>query len=82
LHRRLESRVVDHDAALARHVRSQIDRETEGVVELEHGFAVEHAVFAMQRALQHFHAFSASREALLLRLEHLGDALLARGSSG
>jgi len=66
-----------NDAALARHVRSQIDRETEGVVELEHGFAVEHAVFAMQRALQHFHAvLQRLGEALPLRLEHLGDALL------
>ena len=77
LHRRLESRVVDHDAALARHVRSQIDRKTEGVVELEHGFAVEHAVFAMQRALQHSHAvLQRLGEALLLRLEHLRHAFL------
>ena len=77
LHRRLESSMVDHDAALARHVRSQIDGKTEGVVELEHGFAVEHAVFAMQRALEHFHSvLQRLGEALLLGLEHLGDALL------
>src|SRR6266540_5869682 len=77
LHRRLESRVVDHDAALARYVGCEVDRKSESVVELEHGLAVEHAVLTVQRAFQHSHAvFKRLGEALLLGLEHLRDALL------
>ena len=76
--------MVDHDAALARHVGGQVDREPEGVVELEHGLAVEHAVLAVQRGLQHLHAvLQGLGEALLLRPEDpRRRAPCAFGSSG
>ena len=46
LHRRLEAGVVNMHIAFARDVSSQIHRKTECVIQLEHGVAVEHLVFA------------------------------------
>ena len=80
LHRRLEAGVIDAHVALARDVRGQIDRKAEGVVELEHGLAVEHPVLARERAFEHLHAvFQGLGEALLLGLEHARHALLRLG---
>ena len=77
LHGGFEAGVVDAHAALARDVGGQIDRKAERVVELEHGLAVEHLVFAVERAFEHFHAvLERLREALLFLLEDLRDALL------
>ena len=77
LHRRLEACMVDHDAALARHVGGEVHGKPEGIVELEHGFPVEHAILAMQRGFQDLHAvLERLGETFLLRLEDLRDALL------
>ena len=77
-HGRLEAGEIHLEAALARDVGGQIDREAVRVVELEHGLAVEHPVFAMQRAFEHCHAvFQRLGEALLLLLEHRGHTTLA-----
>ena len=83
LHRFLEAREVHREAALPRDVRGEIDREAEGVVELEHGLAVEHAVLALERAFQHLHpVVEGLREALLLLLQHLLHAVLRRHQLG
>ncbi len=77
LHLGLETGQIDLHAALARDVRGQIDGEAEGVVELEHRRAVEHAVLAVQRAFQHLHAvLEGLGEALFLLLEHADHAAL------
>ena len=39
LHGRVEARLIDREAALARHVRRQVEREAIGVVESKHRFA-------------------------------------------
>src|SRR5882762_3517606 len=73
LHRRFKARLVDLQAALARHVGGQIDRKAIGVVQLEHGVAVDHlrALQVANGALEQHHAVGERRrEALLLLLQH------------
>ena len=74
-HRRLEAREVEVHASLTADIGSQVHGETEGVVELEHGLAVEQFFARSERALQHAHAvLERLGEALLFLLEHVGDA--------
>ena len=64
-------------AALAADVGGQIDRKAEGVVELEHGLAVEQLLARGERRLEHAHAvLERLGEVLLLLLQHLGDPRL------
>jgi hypothetical protein len=75
-HCRLETGVVDPDAALARDVRGEVDRKAEGVVELEHRLSVEHLVFAVERTFQHLHAVRERLgEAFFLLFQHLRHPL-------
>ena len=77
LHRRVETGAVDRDAALAADVGRQVQREAEGVVQLERGFAVERAHAAGQRTFQDLHAVGDGlEEAFLLLAKHLSDAQL------
>ena len=69
--------MVDHHAALAGDVGGEVDRETEGVVELEYRGAVEHPVLSVQRVLEHLHAvFQCLGETLLFLLQHVGHPVL------
>src|ERR1700682_5930400 len=73
LHRRFKARLVDLEAALARHVGRQIERKAKGVVQLEHGVAIDHlrALQVANGALEQHHAVGERlREALLLLLQH------------
>src|ERR1700730_17392109 len=58
LHRRFKARLVDFQAALARHVGRQVDRKAIGVVQLEHGVAIDHlrALQVANGALEQHHA--------------------------
>ena len=65
--------------ALARDVGGEVDREAEGVVELEHGLAVEQLLARGECRFEHVHAvFQRLGEALLLLPQDLRD-LRARG---
>ena len=65
-HRRVERLHVDLEAALAADVGGEVDREAEGVVELERGLAVEVLRVLRERGVEHRHAV----------LERLAEALL------
>ena len=67
IHRRLVAGNVDRLAALARHVGGEVDREAEGVVQREHGFAVKQVALARQRGVKDLHAvFQGLGKALFL----------------
>ena len=73
-HRRAEARLVDADAALAADVGRQVQREAEGVMQLEGGLAVDAAALG-ERRLQDLHAVGDGlEEALLLLAQHVGHA--------
>ena len=77
LHRRFKARVIHAHMAFTCNVGSEIDRETKGVIQLEHGVAIEHLVFTRQRGFQHLHAvFECFSKAFFLLLQHTGYALV------
>ncbi len=77
LHCRLEAGVVHAHTTLARDVGREVDGEAERVVELEHGLAFEHPVFAGQRAFQDLHAvLQRLGKTLLLLQQNLAHAVL------
>jgi len=47
---------IDRNAAFAADIGGQVDRESEGVGELEGGGAIEHGLAASQRRIKQFHA--------------------------
>ncbi len=74
-HGGVEAGAVHRDAALAADIGRQVEREAEGVVQLEGGFAVDGLRVAGQRGFQDFHAVgNGLEEALLFLLQHFGDA--------
>ena len=80
VHRRIKAHAIDRDTALAADIARQVDRKAEGVVQLECGVAVDYLRAAGERGFQDLHAVvDGQKEALLLGLEHLGDA--SRGAA-
>ena len=79
-HRGFVARVVDGQAALARDVRREVDREAVGVVELEDRLAVERlaTLEIRERAVEQLHAVGERfGEALFFLLEHARGQRLA-----
>ena len=81
-HGGIEGGGIDGDAALAADVGGEVEREAEGVVQLEGGLAVEdlHAglLHRGQFAFEDGHAvLDGGEEAILFLLQHVHDALLA-----
>ena len=85
VHRLLEARRVDGDVARAQHVLRQVEREAEGVVELEGDLALQRAAGAQAPGLvvEQLEA-GAERplEARLLELQRLGDQRLGADQLG
>ncbi len=80
---RVEARLVDAHAALAADVAGEVDREAEGVVQLERGLAVDLLRAGGQRGLEDLHAVGDGlEEALFFLLQHLGDARLGLAQLG
>src|SRR4029077_1763198 len=80
LHRRLEARQIDGEATLACDGACQIPRECVGVVELEHGIAVDHlrAAEVPYGALEQHHAVGEGLgETLFLGAQHALRVLAA-----
>ena len=80
LHRTMESRFVDRHAALATHVRGEIERKTERIVERERRCAVENLVAASgelgERLVENPDAvLDRFAESLFFGPEHLRDAV-------
>ena len=75
IHRFLESRLVDLEAALTRDVGGEVHRESEGVVELEDRIARDGlALHLLDRGFQQFHAvFERLGEALLFLAQDFAD---------
>ncbi len=70
---------VHAQAALAAHVGGEVQREAEGVVQLERDFARQHHGTPGQRGVQNLHAvFKGFKEAFFFGLEHLDDAFFVR----
>ena len=79
LHRRVEAGGVDRDAARAQRVLGQIEREAEGVVELERGVAGQRVALLelARRVLEQADALrQRPLEARLLEVQRLGDERL------
>ena len=66
VHRRFVAGDVDGLAPLPRDVGGEVDRKAEGIVEREHGFAVDHVALAPEGDIEDFHPV----------LERFGEALL------
>ncbi|TLD46759.1 MAG: hypothetical protein FAZ92_00935 [Accumulibacter sp.] len=84
-HRRVEGGDIDPHATLAADVGRQVERETEGIVQLERGLPVEDAVASQRRefALEDSHAvLDGLEEAHLLLPQHLDHACLAAQQLG
>ena len=82
-HGGLESRHVDHHAALAADIGGEVHREAIRVVQAEHRVAIEQPLAARERRLEHAHAvLKRLGEALLFLLEHIGDAVLGAAQLG
>ena len=80
---RLEPGAVDRDAALAADVGREVDREANVSCSLNARSPSICFVPVAERRLEYIHAVcDGLEEALLLLLQHLGDALLARAQLG
>src|SRR5690606_32079237 len=76
LHRRLEARHVDRQAALARDVRGEVDREAVGIVQAECVGAGNGIAGLARDILEHLHALlEGLAETLLFGLERALDEL-------
>ena len=83
LHGRLVAGVIHAHIALARDVGGQVNRKAKGVVQLEHGIAVKHVVFARQCAFEDFHAvFERFGKAFFFLLQHARDTRAHRSQFG
>ena len=77
-HRHFKPGGIHRHATLAADVGSQVERETESVVQLERRLAIEHAlaVHRSQFAFEDGHAvLDGGKEPILFLLEHIGHAL-------
>ena len=84
VHRHVEAGFIDRHLARAQHVLRQVEREAEGVVELERHIARQHAALAERRGRfiqQRKAAAERALEALLFLLEGDFRSRPARGSS-
>ena len=71
----IETGEIDCDVPLARDIGREVKRKAEGVIKTEHGVAVEHLVFGLQRAFEHGHAvLQRFGEAFLFLLQHMRHA--------
>ena len=85
LHRVVERREIDADAARAQRVLREIERKAISVVEREGGLAVEHVALCQARALlveDREAALQRVAEAGLFQLERLGDQRLGADQLG